>query len=246
MRWITRTVRGCLAIAHGDLEQGEKDTVDALQIARDGGLPDAEAAYDQQLFIIRWHQGRLTEVLHHVREVGALVPRATAWPEMPLAEAISGDRRRARIMLDAAARAGFNSFYGAPWLGGMCLWADVAAELAEPHSGAILYARLAPWKDLFGTGGPVPIHGVSLSLGRLAGLLGNTEAADSHFADSMRVHDAVRSPFGAAETAFHWGQLLLDRDHERAQSLIGRALQLAGRYGFGDIERRADEALETR
>ena len=149
-------------------------------------------------------------------------------------------------MLDAAARAGFDSFYGAPWLGGMCLWADVAAELAEPHSGAILYAKLAPWKDLFGTGGPIPIHRVSLCLGRLAVLLGNTEAADRHFADSMRVHDAVRSPFGTAETAFHWGQLLLNRDHERARTLLGTALQLAGRYGFGDIERRADETLRTR
>jgi hypothetical protein len=163
-----------------------------------------------------------------------------------LAEAISGDRQRARTMLDAAARAGFSSFYGAPWLGGMCLWADVAAELAEPHSGAILYAKLAPWKDLFGTGGPVPIHGVSLSLGRLAALLGNTEAADSHFADSMRVHEAVRSPFGKAETAFYWGRLLLDRDSEHALTLLATARQLADRYGFGDIERRADEALETR
>ena len=40
-------------------------------------------------------------------------------------------------MLEAAAQAGFNSFYGAPWLGGMCLWADVAAELDDPRSGAI-------------------------------------------------------------------------------------------------------------
>ena len=108
------------------------------------------------------------------------------------------------------------------------------------------FNRLAPWKDLFGTGGPVPIHGVSLSLGRLAGLLGNTEAADHHFADSMRVHDSVRSPFGTAETAVHWGQLLLNRDHERARTLLGTALQLAGRYGFGDIERRADQTLRTR
>ena len=246
MRWITRTVRGCLAIAHGDLERGEKDTIEALQIARDGGLPDTEAAHDQQLFIIRWHQGRLAEILDHVRGVGAFVPGATAWPELPLAEAICGDRQRARTMLDEAARAGFNSFYGAPWLGGMCLWADVAAELAEPHSGAILYAKLAPWKDLFGTGGPVPIHGVSLSLGRLAVLLGNTEAADRHFADSMRVHDAVRSPFGTAETAFHWGQLLLNRDPEHARTMLGTALQLASRYGFGDIERRADQTLRTR
>jgi len=60
----------------------------------------------------------------------------------------------------------------------------------------------------------------------------------------MRVHEAVRSPFGNAETAFHWGQLLLDRD--RARTLLGIARQLAGRYGFGDIERRADEALLAR
>jgi hypothetical protein len=110
----------------------------------------------------------------------------------------------------------------------------------------MLYAQLAPWKDLFGTGGPVPVHGVSLCLGRLAVLLGNTEAADRHFADSMRVHDAVRSPFGAAETAFHWGHFLLDRDHERARSLLGTTLQLAHQYGFDDIERRANQTLRSR
>jgi hypothetical protein len=102
LRWITRTVRGCWAIAHGDLQQGERDTIEALQIARDGGLPDAAAAHDQQLFIIRWHQGRLTEVLDHARAVGVLVPGATAWPELPLAEAICGDRQAALAMLEAA------------------------------------------------------------------------------------------------------------------------------------------------
>jgi hypothetical protein len=111
----------------------------------------------------------------------------------------------------------------------MCLWADVAAELDDPRSGAMLYAQLAPWKDLFGTGGPVPVHGVSLCLGRLAVLLGNPAAADRHFADSMRIHQTVRSPFGTAETAIQWGHLLLDRDRERARNLLGTALQLAGR-----------------
>jgi hypothetical protein len=61
----------------------------------------------------------------------------------------------------------------------------------------------------------------------------------------MRVHDAVRAPFGTVGTAYHWGQLLLDRDRERARTLLGTAGQVAGRYRFGDVRRRADESLRT-
>ena len=41
-------------------------------------------------------------------------------------------------MLGETARDGFASFYGAPWLGGMCLWADVVAELGEHEDGQVV------------------------------------------------------------------------------------------------------------
>src|SRR5947208_14628517 len=60
----------------------------------------------------------------------------------------------------------------------------------------VLYRKLAPWKHLFATAGPLPVHGVSLALGRLATLRGAVQAADGHFAEAMRVHEVVGAPFG--------------------------------------------------
>jgi hypothetical protein len=127
----------------------------------------------------------------------------------------------------------------------MCQWADVAAELGEVDAGMVLYRKLAPWKHLFATAGPLPVHGVSLALGRLATLRGAVQAADGHFAEAMRVHEVVGSPFGTAETALYWARLLLDRDRQRARTLLTTAADLAGRYGFGDIQLGAREALRA-
>ena len=244
MHLISLLVRGCLAIAHGDLERGERDVEEVLRIGRQSGQPDAQAMYDEPLYVIRWHQGRLSEVLPRLRTVAALLPELpTRWSGLACAEAISGDPERARTMLREAAQTDFAMFYGPPWLGCMSQWADVAADLAEADAGATLYTKLLPWKHLFATAGPLPIHAVSLSLGRLAALLGQVETADGHFAEAMLVHEAVRSPFGTAETALHWGRLLLDREPERAAPLLVVATEVADRHGYRYIERRAREAL---
>ena len=58
MRWISLYIRGCVAIARGQLELAEDQAAAALRTARDGGLPEAEAAHDEQLYLIRWQQGR--------------------------------------------------------------------------------------------------------------------------------------------------------------------------------------------
>jgi tetratricopeptide (TPR) repeat protein len=246
MHLMSLLVRGCLAIAHGDLERAEKDLEEVLRIGRETGQPDAQAMYEEPLYVIRWHQGRLGEVLAGLRTVAALLPDVpTRWAALACAEATSGDAERARTMLRDAAQKDFAMFYGPPWLGCMCQWADVAADLAEADAGAVLYEKLLPWKHLFATGGPLPIHAVSLALGRLAALLGDVEAADGHFAEATLVHAAVRSPFGTAETALHWGRLLLDRKPERAGALLVTATEIADRHGYREIERQARDALRT-
>jgi DNA-binding SARP family transcriptional activator len=243
-RWITLFVHSCLLIVRGDLGLAESEAAEALRIGLDGGVPDAQEGWDEQIGIIRWHQGRLAEMLPRLRSTHAQLPGVpTRWAGLVLAEVISGDRERARVMLREAAAADFELFYGAPWLGCMCQWAAVAADLGDTAAAAILFARLKPWKHLFGTGGPMPVHGVSHSLARLAVLLGDGRAAEQHFANAWRIHRQMRAPFYTAETALHWGRFLLERDLERARSLLAHAHQLARQYGFGDVERLTENAL---
>jgi hypothetical protein len=57
------------------------------------------------------------------------------------------------------------------------------------------------------------------------------ETAGQHFSEAMRIHEAVRSPFGTATTALHWGQLLLDHDPPRARTLLALSADIAQRNG---------------
>jgi DNA-binding SARP family transcriptional activator len=245
-RWIGQFVRSCMAIVRGDLDLAEALGTQALRIGLDGGLTDSQAGHDEVLGIIRWHQGRLAEVLPELRTALARLPGLpTRWAGLALAEAVSGDPVQAAAILREASDHDFALLYGPAWLGGMCQWATVAAELGDRDAGAVLYTTLLPWKHLFGTGGPMPVHGVSHCLGRLAAMLGHTDDAGEHFADAWRTHRRMRAPFYTAETGFHWGQLLRDSDSERARHLLTHALELARRYGFTDVERRAEITLAS-
>ena len=244
LRSMTSFTRSCMVIARGNLDLAEGQLVDALKLGLDGGQLDAQHGYDEVLGIIRWHQGRLSEVLPKLRETHALLPAiSTRRAGLAFAEAVSGDREQAKAMLREAAEHNFDVLYGAPWLGCMCQWAAVAAEVGDTAAAASLYTKLSPWKHLFGTGGPMPVHGVSHSLARLAALLRNTSTAEQHFANAWHIHHTMRAPFYIAETALHWGRLLKDRKPEQALPLLTEALDLARRHGFGRVEHLARKAL---
>jgi hypothetical protein len=239
MQWLCAYQDACREIVHGNLDRAERSSAHALHLARSAGMPEAEPAHEQQLFLIRWHQGRLSEMLDDLRARKRAPALAARWVELAYAEAVCGDPEHARRLLRDAADDEFDMFYGAPWLGGMCLWADVAAELREPRAAAMLYPRLAPWEHLFATAGPLPIHGVGLALARLATVLDEHEAADRHFCAAMTRHRSLPSPFYEAETAVHWGCTLLDRDPGRALELLTEAAGLAARHSFQEVRRRA-------
>lgn len=241
-RLMVPLVQACLSMVRSDLQRAETHAAEVLRIGRAGGQPDVQPMYDELIYAIRWQQGRLSEILPRLREATAELadlPAHTAG--FACAEAVSGDAERARRLLRAAADKGFDAFYGISWLGRTCHWADVAVEVGDLDAASVLYEKLAPWKHLFAMSGPLPVHAVSLALARLASLRGDADTANAHFADAMRVHEVVRSPFGIAQTALHWGRLLVHSDPERARVLLGTATELAHRYGFGDIARRARE-----
>ncbi len=244
MRWVNLLVRSGLAVLGGDLPRAEAQADEALRIGLVGGLPDAQMGHDQLLGLIRWHQGRLAEVLPQVRTAAAEQPRdAIRWAGLALAEAVAGDRDWSKRMLREVAEDHFDLFYGASWLGSLCQWAVVAADLGDADAAVVLYEKLKPWKHLFGISGPLPAHGVSHCLARLAVLLGDNDSAEGHFADAWRTHRRMRAPFYIAETGLYWGRHLVNGAPERAGKLVNSALSLARRYGFGDVERRAELTL---
>ena len=96
---------------------------------------------------------------------------------------------------------------------------------------------------MVGTCGPLPVHAVSLALGRLAALADDAIAAGRHFDEAARVHASVHCPFGEAETALHWGRWLLTCDPERSRRLLSDAAARAERHGFATTRRRAEQEL---
>ncbi|MBW3640300.1 MAG: AAA family ATPase [Actinobacteria bacterium] len=231
-RLMVPVVQGC--------DRAEAHAGGVLRIGTDGGQPDVQEMHAELIYMIRWQQGRLREILPRLREVAAGFEDLPAYTAgFACAEALSGDAERARRMLRAAADNGFDAFYGISWLSRTCQWAEVAVEVADLDAAAGLYTALAPWKHLFAMSGPLPLHAVSLALGRLAALRGDAETAAAHYADALRIHEVVRSPFGIAQTALHWGRLLRRTDPQRARVLLDTAADLAHRFGFRDIARRA-------
>jgi DNA-binding SARP family transcriptional activator len=243
-RYVGAFLGGCGALARGDLARAEADAGLALATGQALGQPDAQHWYEEQMFFIRWAQGRLTEVLGGHRMIAAELPLVTSRAaELAYAEATAGDRARARTLLDSLSQAKFVTFYGPPWLGTTCLWADAAVAVHDRAAAAALYRMLRPWAHLFATAGPVPVHAVAYSLGVLAGFLGKPAAA-GHLHDALDVHDKAETPFGSALTHLVLSELDA-KDSGSAPARHARAaLDIAHEHGFEAIRARAAELLK--
>ena len=133
------------------------------------------------------------------------------------------------------------------WLTGMIAYADATIDSGDPLFAGPIYERLAPFADQWlytdvATSGPV-----SRSLGGLATILGRYEEADTHFAHSAASSEQAHATFFAAQTDLLWGKMLLKRrspvDHKKARDLLSKAMSVGVAHGYGNIERRAAEAL---
>jgi hypothetical protein len=128
----------------------------------------------------------------------------------------------------------------------MCQLATVAAELGDRDAGAILYTTLLPGSICSAPAARcLPIHVVSHCLGRLAARLGHVDAADEHFAEVWRTHRRMQAPLYTAETVFKLGSDVQGLRSERARHLLAHTLDLARRYGFTDVEQRAENTLAS-
>jgi len=183
-----RVLRGLLA--------GEFEQVEALlgeNIAKAGSLehPEVVGLFYAQLTAARMLQGRGGEVEHFLTSLaepgsGHVGWRcALAWVQAELgrrAEVRSLLRELTRDELRLLPRDGF-------WTGCMSLLADACASVGDRRLAARLYQRLEPFADQCAV-----MHGIAWfgslrrPLGRLARLLGDDDAARTHFDEALRVH----------------------------------------------------------
>jgi DNA-binding SARP family transcriptional activator len=235
-------LRATQAIMHGDLEAGE-------QLARGASLRGHElgqlsgGAYFLHRFAVRYMQGRLSEELENVRPAGGdqsvflsgASLAATAYAETGnCARAVAITRRILGPDGSDLARDAF-------WLGGIALFAGVAASARDRDLIELLRCMLEPCADhlvVFGAGGVVLGTGHHW-LGVLAAGCDDTDAALDHLTEATECAQNLAAPYWIAQAQVDAAAALQcrDRAHDasRAERLIAEASALAEPRGYGRI-----------
>ena len=86
-------------------------------------------------------------------------------------------------------------------------------------------------------------------LGGLSGVLGRYDEADAYFSQSAATSRRLGAKFFAARTDLWWGNVLAKRDRpgdaDAATARLHKAQRAAGAHGYGNVDRRATEALKA-
>jgi len=167
---------------------------------------------------------------------------------LALAHAETGRTEEARILLGDFAARDFDLPLDATWLTGMIAYADAASECRDPQFVGPLLEQLAPYSDQWlytdiATAGPV-----SRTVGDLLTVLGRYSEAEIQFAHAADSSRRAGARYFAARTDLSWGRMLAERrapgDSEQARSFLTSARQAGSSNGYGNVERRAAQALQ--
>lgn len=209
--------RGVRAIMDGDLDLAEGLADQALLVG--GSDPNVGSSYAGLLLTLRLEQGRLEELLPLVDVAIEMNPTLGAF-------------RAARVRINAwfgrpeaaAAELGELVVPGLPAIQRDQLFAMTAAILAESaarledlDAAAVLYSALLPFSGTLITAGfgVVATSGpADVSLGSLALVLGDHEAAERHLAAGAELARSLASPVGEGRARFWQARLALTRGED--------------------------------
>jgi hypothetical protein len=135
------------------------------------------------------------------------------------------------------------------WLLTMCNAAGTVADLSWGEAAVVIVDRLRPFANQIPYLGPVCAPEVSYHLAQLTATLGLGDQAEMYFSQSAKTHERIGAEWALAATHLGWGRFLATSnnpaDRRRASLLFELALDSAQRRGYGLVERRASEALES-
>jgi tetratricopeptide (TPR) repeat protein len=250
LQWVAAFVNCWRSLLAGDTEQAELLAASALTLGTDTGQAEAFAFYGVQLLAIRWHQGRIGELLPLVLQAIEANPDLAPGFRPPLAmcQFESGHEESARVLLQAEVDSDFADLVrDSVWLASAALWAETAGNLEHEAASQYLYDRLEPWASRVASNGVCVIGCVAHHLGVLATVLRRSDA-EMHFETALRIHQQLRAPFFVARTQLEWARTLLKyegggADAQRARQLLIETLETARQYGCDGLHRRATALL---
>jgi class 3 adenylate cyclase len=250
LKWSATFEQAWSVLLSGDITRAEALANEAFEIGNDTGQPDAFTVYGAQLFIIRWWQGRLGELIETLTQLCAENPGLPSF-RSTLAFALTHVERddEARTMLQEETSSDFRhpDDYILPI--NLQNWSIVASHLQNEKAARLLYSRLSQFPNLVTFSGASTCVAIAHSLGSLATVLGWYDDADTHFNDALEMHEKLQAPFLIALTQLEWARMLLARrasgDLARAESMLRSARDLAQQYGFAAVERRTGEELSA-
>jgi DNA-binding SARP family transcriptional activator len=249
LNWVHTLQLVTRALITGDADEAQRLATEALQIGSDGGQPDAILIFGAQMIMVNLWRGTVGELLPLIEQ--AVIDN----PELPvfvaalaLAHAETGRTEETRALLTDFAARDFHLPLDATWLTGMIAYADAAAECRDPQFVGPILEQLEPFSDQWlytdiATAGPV-----SRSVGDLLTVLGRYGEAETQFAQAADSCQRAGARYFAARTDLSWGRMLAERhapgDSEQARSFLTRARQAGASHGYGNVERRAAQALQ--
>jgi DNA-binding CsgD family transcriptional regulator/tetratricopeptide (TPR) repeat protein len=236
MLHVTEHYRSALALLEGHLAEADA----AAERSREWGQllvgRDASSVYGIQMFGVRREQGRLAELAPVIRVLAAGDRGGRAWrPGLAAMLAELAMEEQVRGELDRVQAEGLDPLREGLWLASLTYLADAASAVAHQGVASLVYPLLAP---LAGRNVMVG-HGVACYgaadryLGMLAGTLGDTDDAASHFEAALHLNRQMGADTWLAHTAYEYGRMLLAQgDSDRGGQLLAEAALLAETVGM--------------
>jgi class 3 adenylate cyclase/tetratricopeptide (TPR) repeat protein len=233
------------AIVGGDLGLGETLATECYEIGQEAGQPDALTFYFGQLINLRFHQGRLGELVAIVADEAAANP---GLPSMQAALALIyceiGEPDRAREQFEELTDRHHELLHDLSWLVMTSLLADVCFQLDDAQRAEKLHRALSPYRAQCIDNGTNWFGSVGHYLAMLEHVMGRFDDADASFRAAVEWHARMPAPLLLARTEIDWAVSLLRRpvpERDHASQLIASSRSAASELGLGRVLARATE-----
>ncbi len=246
--WVRSWAEAYRLLLRGDLQDAENMALESLRIGTESGQPDALTNFGGLLLGLRWHQGRLRELVSVVAETAESLSAIPAYRAvLALAHIESDDLDAAAALLRTQIDERFERIpEDLFWSVAVTAYSDAAVATGSVAAAELLCEKVDPFHGQIASS-TASINGAyaHCSAG-LHELLGHHDIADERYGEAIALHTKVRAPFFIARTKLAWGRALIRRNppggDDRARALLADAASLAARYGYENIERWSQSA----